>query len=95
MIDVNKFDTHTLAKIWCTINGWEWAEELGNKPEGWDNMLNYTNKDDKGTKSEIITPIMNIIQDKIGHKECLRYHNVVELNYTNQEFEDWWNSRLV
>jgi hypothetical protein len=91
-IDLNNYDTTTLAKIWNTLNVWDWAYELGKKPKDFDTLLNSSSDTNIITKSSIATPIMNKIVSMIGIKECLRWHNIFNLHYNNDEFEKWWST---
>lgn len=93
-MDLSKFDTTTLAKIWNKLNEWKWADELGEKPEGYDTMINFSNDESIPSKYLISRPIMNDIFNKIGYKECLRWHHVNNLNSTNEKFEQWWNKNI-
>lgn len=94
---LNKFDKKTLAEIWNTLNGWEWHELLGDKPEHFDDMLDFhRNKNYKlPTKKDIIDPIARSIRVKIGEKECLRWLHINKFNKTNFEFEKWWFKRTL
>jgi hypothetical protein len=91
-MDYTKFNTETLAKIWNKLNYWDWADELGDKPESWDTMSNAKSINGMTTKYDIVTPIMKEICDHIGLKECIRWHHLNNLNRTNEEFENWWEN---
>lgn len=90
-MDFKNFNTTTLAKIWCTLNHWNWADELGDMPDGWDDLPSHSYDKKLITKDTIIKPYMDSILRMIGIKECLRYHNLNNLGFSNLEFENWWN----
>lgn len=92
MFNLDGFDTQTLAKIYNNLNHWEWPNELGEN--GIYNRVPEYDKDNKNTmtKYNISGPIMKEIENKIGTKECLRWHHLNNLNRTNWQFEQWWYS---
>lgn len=84
-----------LAEIWNTLNVWEWHEKAGEKPENFDELPDFSRDKDVESKYTYVSPIINEIINKIGYKECLRWHHIHNLSRTNDEFEDWWeNSQL-
>lgn len=74
---MNEFDPSYLARIWCSLNNYEWPEALGPKPPS------YT-KDDRTW-----WPVMKAIETTIGLKECLREWN--KDNKPGDEFDQWWD----
>ena len=91
-INLNKYTRVQLAEIYSALNGWEWHKLLGEKPYGYDEMLDYhPSKEYKlETKQKIISPIMREINKRIGDKECMRWWHINELNKSNLEFELYW-----
>ncbi|WP_312070422.1 hypothetical protein [Anaerotignum propionicum] len=84
-IDLKSFSTTKLAEIWNELNSWAWPEDLGNKPDGWDNLKFVE-------RANIINPIVIKIEEMIGEKELLRYHHLNNLEHSNEEFEEWWKT---
>lgn len=85
-------NTEDLARVHNILNHWQWPDELGEKPENWDTMPDHSKDNSVNTKYKIIMPIMNKIENKIGQKECLRWHHLNNLNRSNEQFEDWWEN---
>lgn len=74
-----------LPRIYNGLNRYEWAEELGEKPDSF-------KENSTGCTEQLL--IMEYIECKCGAKALSRYRHVVEQGYTDQQFEDWWDSRL-
>jgi ribosomal protein L22 len=91
------YSKRVLAEIWNKLNGWEWDDRIGVKPEKWDSMPNsrFTDKHTNPTKKDFISPYMRYIEKKIGIKNCLKWLHVNELGKTNTEFEIWWLKRSL
>jgi hypothetical protein len=88
-VDLNQ-PTEVLARWWNTWNCWGWPEDLPRlKPFGWDE-LPIADRDAGFDKHTYIWPVMHAIQDRIGMKECLRWHHIHNLNKTNRQFEEWY-----
>lgn len=63
--ELKHMSTGTLISIFRTGNNWEWPPELGEMPEGWEQMQNMRLKDtpaDVITKEDIITPYLRHIR---------------------------------
>ncbi|HBF65888.1 MAG TPA: hypothetical protein DDW34_09265 [Clostridium sp.] len=84
-INFLNFSTTKLAELWNEANGWRWPEDLGVKPEGWEDMSTRQ-------KGKVLTPIVKKIEKMIGEKELLRYHHLFNLGRSNEEFERWWET---
>ena len=57
--ELKHMSTGTLISIFRTGNNWEWPPELGEMPEGWDQMQTVRLKDtpsDVVTREDILTP---------------------------------------
>lgn len=80
-----------LCRIYDKLNSWEWDDELGKKPDGWDLLPDFDIKNKAITKSEIIRPINKLIECIVGTKDILKYHHLNNLNRTEEEFGVWWN----
>ncbi len=59
---------YALISIYRMLNYWQWPEDLGDKPEGWDEMPNYRKPymDECKTKEEVIRPYMKAISARIS-----------------------------
>ncbi len=84
-INFMNFSTTKLAEIWNEANRWKWPEDLGVEPDGWEDM-------DIDEQAKILAPITIKIKKMIGEKEILRYHHLINLCRTNEEFERWWET---
>lgn len=63
-----------LGLAYATLNGWEWDDFIGEKPENFDNLLNWCREDKTViTKSYYISPKMDEIEKEIGKAACSRY----------------------
>ena len=91
MFNINDFDTQTLAKIYCNLNHWEWPSELGEN-EIYNQVHEHLRNDNSTTKYDIGDPIMKEIENKIGTKECLKWHHLNNLKRTDEQFEQWWDN---
>jgi hypothetical protein len=92
-------ETHIekIARWANTLNSWEWPDDLGGKPDGWDSMPSIARKGDDfvPNKYDWSGSILSRIDKIIGHKEFLRWHHIHNLNRTNEEFETWWNDQYA
>lgn len=78
---LSKLSKKKLAKIWGILNTWGWPEEIPD-PEGYE-----------GERRGVL---MKWINNTIGHKECLKYANVIrKKSMTEKEFEKWWIKNAV
>jgi len=85
-MNVHDLPYETKLEVQYTINRWEWHEALGPKPEGWERMSHKE-------KSKIIRPIRHSILMDVGEKATLRYLHKRQFGATDQQFNDWWDSR--
>lgn len=89
-------DVPTLARWSCTLNEWEWPEDMPNKPPGFSELPWYYFLDDprRGnllTRMDYIEPLTRAIAGRIGEKEVMRHHHLYNLHLTNEQFEHWWS----
>lgn len=65
--EMNQLPISVRIDIYRKANVWEWPPELGEKPEGWDEMPNYRGKGETAgiTKTDIIRPYMRAIDYRI------------------------------
>ena len=75
-------------EIYDRLNSWEWHPALGEAPEGWDGMTWQE-------KRPYIQEWMGHIKSKCSEKELLRYHHIHNLNRSEQQFDDWWDSYVL
>lgn len=81
-----KVDKSLWPKIWCTLNCWEFPEELIHvKPDWWDTVVGRDAVDKKMAVNRII---MDYIADQVGMKACNRYWNKDRM--TDEEHEEFW-----
>lgn len=73
------------AAIYCTLNSWDWPEELNHiKPDWYEGG-------DTDRKHDFIWPIMEVITNFLGEKRLLWEHN--KKSMTQLEFEEWYAHR--
>lgn len=62
---LNNLEKEELIKVKNLLNHWQWPEELGEKPKGWDSMPPYRKlyMDECETREEIIRPYMTRIRE--------------------------------
>ena len=72
-------------EIWDKLNCYEWHPALGNAPQGWDSMT----RDEKMPYIETWNAVLDC-----SEKEKLRFHHIHNLGRTEQQFEDWWDSKV-
>ena len=74
---LDKAEAKQLAQWWCLLNRWRWPTEFG-IPE-----------DKNAKRPNKRSQIMNIIENSIGMKECLREWNIDSM--PGKEFDIWWD----
>lgn len=81
-----------LIEIGDKLNHWKWDARLGEKPENWDGMLNYTLGEDHNipTKRDIIRPYLEYIERHTTKKARIKYHHLNNCNMTIIQHEIWW-----
>ena len=94
-IDENALDRiDRLGLAHCRLNGWEWDEIVGPKPEGFDEMpLSIPGKKwAPGTRSYYIGPARTGIENIIGEANTSRCHWIFNLRRTEEEWLRWYCS---
>jgi hypothetical protein len=95
----NESDVERLARWFNLLNGWEWPEDLPGKPEGFEDLPDVMRPPLKycafGSKSFFVTPLMRLIESRIGYKATLRWHHMHNLGRGRLRFELWWLFRHV
>lgn len=83
-----------LARWYCTLNNWEWPDDLQGKPDGWNDFPEITQNKNSfiPNRFDWSHGVMEGIEKLIGRKETLRWHHIHNLNRTNDEFESWWEN---
>jgi len=106
-IELNKVPENEWMSIYDNLNDWTWDDRLGEKPDDWDTMRHvkyrkilwhtsfYFVNHKARTLCNIICPIQDYVESCVGKKAILRYHHIHNLGRTNQEFEDWWESKSL
>ncbi len=72
-------------RLWNALRIHQWPAELGEAPNGYD---------DAETVHPVVRYYLEEIELRCGRKACLRYAHKVDFGVTDQEFDDWWDSRL-
>lgn len=79
------FDEDRWIDIAHTFNGWVFPTGFYDLVPNWWRM---------GTREHLVLrPLMQMVTDKFGNKEQLRFHNVSMGNMSNEEFEYWYSIR--
>lgn len=96
---LSRFSQSELCEIYDKLNGWEWDERLGEKPERFDELPSYNihwyhKLFKRKTKDTYIAPAMAAIEKHVSKKELWRYHHVHNLGHTDEQFEQWWRCHL-
>lgn len=84
--ELHKIPVENWARLWCYMNNWNIPIELNHiKPDYWEDEDSL----EKTTRMcQFLSPIMDEIDRKIGHKVCLRQWNI---DMTDEEFEVFWS----
>lgn len=94
-------DVQKLARWFTTLSEYRWPEDLVGKPGGFDELPKVFkgqpyewNK--YGSKAFYVHFLNQLILNKIGAKETLRYHHLHNLKRSRLQFEWWyWKSWLT
>lgn len=81
----SKLPYETLCRIANSQDYYTWNEEYGEKPEGWEDMSWQE-------RFRLRRELRNVIQDHIGAKALSRHFYKTQLGFTDQQFDDWWDS---
>ena len=57
---IHELSYEELKTVYKELNCWRWPELLGKKPDGWEDMPNYSNRPNESvcTKKDFIRPYM-------------------------------------
>lgn len=86
---VRSIPRRDLTRILYELNSWNWPEELGEAPEGWESMT----IDEKADHPKF-RAICSELENEVSEKAFLRYHHTNNLGRSEEEFEDWWQSEI-
>lgn len=73
--------------VWALERG-EWDDRLGSKPENWEDL-------DQFGRSTAASKHIDYLKSKVSRKELERYFLTHYLDYTEQQFEDSWDSAIM
>lgn len=82
---IQPINAHRLAGIAAHLDTGKWPDELPGKPDDWDTISDEE-------RSRCIKIICSFISDRIGEKTWMRFKYVNLMSFSNQEFEDFWDS---
>lgn len=79
----------------CRLNHWEWDDILGPKPEGFDDLPNYTPKRTlfrrrRPCKADYVIPAENVIESIIGSHNISRCWWKYVLGKSEEEWFRWY-----
>lgn len=84
---ISSFSEEELLEMGRRLNRYEWPEELGSAPEGFEGMC-------LEVKRFCIEPWADAIDLHTSKKARLRYRHIHELGNSEEQFEDWWQSEI-
>lgn len=90
--------TARLGLAYCRLISFEWDPILGEKPDGFDNLPDYTEKrrlpflKRKPSKHDFIAPAIRAIESIIGEANTSRYWWRFELHRSDEEWFRWYVS---
>lgn len=90
--------TERLGLAYCRLNAHMWDPILGEKPDGFDELPDYTEKGrpsflkQKPSKRDFIEPAMRAIESIIGSANVSRYWWRFELHKSDEEWFHWYVS---
>lgn len=92
------YDIDRLGLAYCRLNCFEWDEILGEKPEGFDNLPNYTPRNHlfkkrKMSKMDYIDPPIRAIESIIGRANTSRCWWKYELKLSEEDWFKWYTGR--
>lgn len=88
---LEKRDNEELLDIYWNIADNAWDRRIGRKPIGFDSLPDVPKRFKKKSKSEILKPYIQKIENMTTMKERKEYLDVViQKRMTEQEFEDQW-----
>ena len=73
--------------VWALRRG-EWDDRLGSKPENWEDM-------DQNERINASKMQIEYLESHVSKKELDRYFLTHYLQYTDQQFEDTWDSVIM
>ena len=85
---VNELPKRRRLEIYALLCAGEWVADLGTKPDNWDAMS-------QGDRDLILDDSIRCIIDEISLKERSRYLRMTLQGETQEEFNDWWESRFL
>ena len=98
MNELKEFSIKELCEIYYNLNCSRWDDRLGEKPKKWDKMPTYKTPLFRmfiKTRYEIIIPIMVAIKRIVSQKELSRYHQIHRLGRTEEEFQAWYDKKIL
>ena len=81
----SKLPYETLCRIGNSLDYYTWDEEFGEKPEGWEAMSPQE-------RCWLRLELRDVIRDHVGEKALSRHFYKTQFGYTDQQFDDWWDS---
>lgn len=94
--DVSNYSNEEICEMIYNLNGWNWDERVGEKPDGFDQMPWYNvhwwhRLIKRKTRQDYIRPAMGYLQQRVTMKEFYFFANVTHSKrMTSEQFEKWW-----
>lgn len=85
---VSMLDRYHLLEAHLIMAGNNWPSFIPGIPDDWDEMSHET-------RGEILSDALCYIEDRVSLKERLRHDRKNRYNETEEQFNDWWESRVV
>lgn len=92
-MNIENRETEELLDIYWNIVDGVWDRRIGRKPVGFELLPDVPKRFKKKSKSEILKPYIQKIENMTTMKERKKYLDVViQKRMTEQEFEERWES---
>jgi hypothetical protein len=86
--EIKKIPHEKLLRIYDAMSRYIWSDDLPSKPEGWEEM-SFAEKDKWSHW------IVKSIEQELSRKTILRHHHTHNLGRTEEQFNDWWDSKIL
>lgn len=90
-----QYSTDEICEMIDRLNGWEWDDRIGDKPDGFDDLPRYNIRwwhklMNRPTRRPYLEQAMWNLQSLVTAKEYYHHHHAKNLGVSEEEFEMWW-----
>ncbi len=75
-------------EIYGILQNFQWPDELGDKPSGWEQMSAFD-------FSCLVNALTEYLEEMIPLKERKRHERALKFGETEEQFNEWWESYLI